>query len=73
MTSDDQYFNELLKQLKFGATFIKQKVNGKQLPRRYFLDQQEAFISYDRSGKVLGKPPHCKSVFVQFDGIWTFI
>ncbi|CAF0966226.1 unnamed protein product [Rotaria sordida] len=42
--------------LKSGAVLVKYKSNGKKFPRRFFLDEYEDFISYERSSKIFHKP-----------------
>jgi len=61
MANDETRLSEILNQLKSGVFIAKQKFNGKKFSRRFFLDEDEDFISYEPSHKVFGKPRICKS------------
>jgi len=60
MSNNDKYATDILNQLKSGATFVKQKIDGKKFSRRFFLHEHEDFISYEKSRKVFRKPNVCK-------------
>ena len=60
MNSDERQSGDILNSLKCGAILVKRKINGKKYSRRFFLDKQEGFISYDKSRKVFGQPAICK-------------
>jgi hypothetical protein len=60
MSNDDKQSTDTLNQLKNGAILIKRKADGKKFSRRFFLRQQEDFISYENSQKLFGKPRICK-------------
>jgi len=64
MINDDNHLTEVLNQLKTGSLLTKQKLNGKKFSRRFFLDQREDFISYDRLRKGFSKPRICKSKII---------
>ncbi|CAF3334169.1 unnamed protein product [Rotaria socialis] len=56
MSNDEKRTTDVLNQLKFGTILVKQKINGKKYPRRFFLHEHEDFISYEESRKTFGKP-----------------
>ncbi|CAM4790482.1 unnamed protein product [Rotaria magnacalcarata] len=56
MSNDEKHITDVLNQLKLGTILIKQKINGKKYPRRFFLHEHEDFISYEASRKTFGKP-----------------
>lgn len=60
MASGDNRQIEVFKRLKSGALLSKQKINGKNFPRQFFLHESEGFISYEPSRKIFGKARKCK-------------
>ena len=66
MIDDDKRIMEILNQLKNGTILMKRKIDGKKFPRRFFLDKDEGFISYEKSRRVFVRPKICKYHFGMF-------
>lgn len=60
MNNDEKLIAERLNQLKSGVILVKRKVNGKKYPRRFFLNEQEDYITYEKSRRICGRPRICK-------------
>ena len=61
MNNEDNQLIQILTQLKTpGAVLIKQKLNGNQYSRQFFLHEHEGYISYRKSQKIFRKPRTCK-------------
>ena len=60
MNADDKHITDRLQQLKLGATLVKRKVSGKKFARRFFLNEDEEFISYEKSRRIFGQPHICE-------------
>ncbi|UJR36404.1 hypothetical protein I4U23_029127 [Adineta vaga] len=56
MNNDEKHIVDHLTQLKSGVILIKRKINGKKYSRRFFLSEDEDFISYEKSRRIFGHP-----------------
>ncbi len=65
MGNDDKHIADVLNQLKSGAILYKRKIGGKKFSRRFFLNEHEDFISYDKSQRIFGRPRVCKYVDIK--------
>jgi hypothetical protein len=59
-TVGKEQVKEILARLKSGSTLVKRKRNGEKFTRKFFLHEQEEFISYHRSEKITGNAKCCK-------------
>jgi hypothetical protein len=51
---------EIINELKNGSVLTKQKRNGEQYSRLFYLDEHENFVSYHQSEKILAQAHRCK-------------
>ncbi|CAF0781702.1 unnamed protein product [Adineta ricciae] len=56
MNDEEKLVSERLSQLKSGVILVKQKLNGKKYPRRFFLNEHEDYITYDKSRRICRRP-----------------
>ena len=60
MNDEEKLVSERLSQLKSGVILVKRKLNGKKYPRRFFLNEHEDYITYEKSRRICRRPHRCK-------------
>jgi hypothetical protein len=59
-SNNNGHLDEIINELKNGSILTKQKRNGEQSSRLFYLDEQENFVSYHQSEKILAQAHRCK-------------
>jgi hypothetical protein len=58
--TNTEFAARFLAELKAGSLLTKRKRDGENYPRRYFLHENEYFVTYELSEKNSSQPRRCK-------------
>lgn len=59
-SNQTEHINRIITELKTGSFLTKQKRNGEQYLRHFYLDETEEFLSYHQTEKFFSQAHRCK-------------